>query len=49
MDKDPEASRGITEAGGGLSRGDPLNKEGPQGFVLPMGGVGGLQEPASQG
>jgi hypothetical protein len=49
MDEDPEAPRGITEAGGGLSRGDPLDEEGPQGFVLPMGGVGGLQEPASQG
>ena len=49
MHENPEAPRGITEAGGGLSRGDALDEEGPQGFVLPMGGVGGLQEPASQG
>ena len=31
---------------GCLGRGDPLDEEGPQGFALPMCGVGGLQEPA---
>ena len=48
MDEDPEAPRGVSEPGGGLGRGDPLDEESPLGFVPPMGGVGGLQESAGK-
>jgi len=48
MDEYPKAPRCITEASGGLSRRETVHEEGPQGFVMAMGGVGGFQEPASQ-
>ena len=48
MDEDPKAPRCVAEASGRLGRGETVDEEGPQGFVLPMGGVGGLQEPAGQ-
>src|SRR5262249_54751982 len=47
VDEDAEAAGGVTEASGRLGRREALDEEGPQGFVLPMGGVGGLQEAAS--
>ena len=48
MDEDPEAPRRVAEPSGRLGRWEAVDEEGPQGFVLPMGGVGGLQEPAGQ-
>ena len=48
MDKDAKAPGCIAEAGGCLGGGETVDEEGPEGFVLPMGGVGGLQEPACQ-
>ncbi len=48
MDEDAKAPRRVPEPSGRLGRRDTVDEEGPQGFVLPMGGVGGLQEPASQ-
>jgi len=41
MDEDPEASRGVTEPSGRLSRRESVDKEGPQRLILSMGGVGG--------
>ena len=48
MDEDAEAPRRVPEAGGGFGGWDAIDEEGPEGFVLPMGGVGGLQEPAGE-
>ena len=48
VDEDAEASRRVAEASGGLGRWEALDEEGPQGLVLSMGGVGGLQEAAGQ-
>ena len=48
MDEDTKAGGRIAESPGRLGGWDAVNEEGPEGFVLPMGGVGGLQEPASQ-
>ena len=48
MDEDPEAPGCVAEPSGGLGRGETVDEEGPQGFVLPMSGVGGLQEAAGQ-
>src|SRR5437588_394379 len=36
MDEDPEAPRCVPESSGCLGRGDTVDEEGPQGFVLPM-------------
>jgi hypothetical protein len=49
MDEDSEASGRVSEAGGRLGRGGLLDEEGAEGLVLPMSGVGGLQEAACQG
>ena len=49
MDEDPEAPRGVAELSSRLGRRDAVHEEGPQGFVLPVSGVGGLQESARQG
>src|SRR5262249_12490751 len=48
MDEDPEAPGCVPEPASGLSRGDPVDEERPQGFVFPMSGVRGLQEAAGQ-
>ena len=48
MDENAKASWCVAEAGGCLGGGEPFDEEGPQGFVLPVGGVGGLEEPACQ-
>jgi hypothetical protein len=48
MDQDPKTSGCVAEPGGCLGGGETVDEEGPQGFVLPMGGVGGLQEAACQ-
>ena len=48
MNKDAKASGRVPEASGRFGRGNTVDEEGPQGFVLPMGGVGWLQEPACQ-
>ena len=48
MDEDPEAARCVAEPSGRLGGGKAVDKEGPQCFVLPVGGVGGLQEPTRQ-
>ena len=47
MDEDAKTPWRVSEAGGRLGRGETLNEEGPEGLVLAMGGVGGLEEPAS--
>ena len=47
MDEDAKAPGRVAEASGHFGRGETVDEEGPEGFVLPMGGVGGLQEPAS--
>ena len=44
VDQDAEAARGIAEAAGGLLGGESVDEEGAQGFVLAVGGVGGLEE-----
>jgi len=49
MDEDSEASGRVSEAGGRLGRGGLLDEEGAEGLVLPMSGVGGLQEAACHG
>jgi len=48
MDEDPKTPRCIAEASGRLGRRETVDEEGPEGFVLPMGGVGGLQEAAGE-
>jgi hypothetical protein len=48
MDQDPKTSRCVPEPSGRFGGRDTIDEEGPQGFVLPMGGVGGLQEAARQ-
>jgi hypothetical protein len=48
MDEDAEAPRRVPEPSGRFGRRDTVDEEGPQGFVLPVCGVGGLQEAASQ-
>jgi len=48
MDEDAEAPRCIAEPAGRFGGGETIDEEGPEGFVLPVGGVGGLQEPACQ-
>jgi hypothetical protein len=46
MDKDTEASRGISEALGDFGSGEPIDEEGAQGLVLAVSRVGGLEEDA---
>ena len=48
MDEDTKAARCVAESPGGFGRWEPVDEEGPEGFVLSMVGVGGLQEEASQ-
>ena len=48
MTQHPEASRGTAQPSGGLRRGYTLHEIGPQGLVLSMGGVAGLQEDSGQ-
>ena len=47
VDKDPKTSWSISEAGGRLRRGETLNEKRPEGLVLAMSRVGGLEEPTS--
>jgi hypothetical protein len=44
MDKDTEASRGISEALGGIGCAEPIDEEGAQSLVLAVSRVGGLEE-----
>ena len=44
MDEDSEAPWGVTEATSGLGAGEAIDEEGAEGFVLAVGGVGGLEE-----
>ena len=48
MDEDAKAAGRVTESSGDFGGRDTVDEEGPEGFVLPMGGVGGLQEAAGQ-
>ena len=48
MDEDAKAARSIAEPPGRFGRGDTLDEEGAEGLVLPMVGVGWLQELAGQ-
>ena len=48
VDEDAETSRRVAEASGRLGRWEAVDEEGPEGLVLSMGGVGGLQEAAGQ-
>jgi len=40
----PEAARRVAEASCRLDRGDAIDEIRPEGFVLPVGGVGRLEE-----
>jgi hypothetical protein len=44
--QDTEASRGIPEAAGDLSRREILDEVGPEGFVLTMSGIRGFEKEA---
>jgi hypothetical protein len=48
MHQHTEAAGRVTESSGHLGGGDTLDEEGSEGFVLPMGGIGGLQEAPGQ-
>jgi hypothetical protein len=48
VNEDAKTPGGVAEASGRYGGGDPLDEEGPEGFILPVGGVGGFQEPAGQ-
>ena len=48
MDEDTKAAGCVAESSGGFGGWDAVDEEGPEGFVLSMVGVGGLQEEASQ-
>jgi hypothetical protein len=45
MNKDPQASRGVSETSGRLGRRETFDEEGSQSFVLAMRRVGRLEEP----
>ncbi len=44
MHENPEAAGGIAELGRGFGRGQAVHNEGPERFILALGGVGGLQK-----
>ena len=44
MNKNTEASWGVTEAASGLAAGQPLDEIGAKGLVLAVGGVGRLEK-----
>jgi hypothetical protein len=44
VDQNAEAAGAVAEASGGLVRGKALDEEGPEGLVLAVGGVLGLEE-----
>jgi hypothetical protein len=44
VDQDAKAARGVAEAVGGLFGAELVDEEGAEGFLLAMGGVGGLEE-----
>ena len=44
VNQDTETSRRVAKAAGGLLGGEMVDKEGAEGLVLAMGGVGGLEE-----
>jgi hypothetical protein len=46
MHQDAKATRRVTEPSGHFGGWNTFDEEGSEGFVLPMGGVGGLQEAA---
>ena len=48
MDQDAEASGGVTTTAGGFGRGQSLDEEGAQGFVLAVGGVLRLEKRAGE-
>jgi hypothetical protein len=48
VDEDAKAAGGIAEACGGLGGGEALDEVGAEGFVLAMGGGGGLEEVACE-
>jgi hypothetical protein len=48
MDEDTKAAGCVAESPGGFGGWDTVDEEGPEGFVLSVVGVGGLQEEASQ-
>jgi hypothetical protein len=48
VNEDPETARRIPKAPRGLLGRKLLDKESAQGFVLAMGGIGGLQEGLSR-
>ena len=48
VDEDAETPRRVAEARRRLGRGDTVDEEGAEGFVLTVSGVGGLEEPARQ-
>ena len=44
MDKDAEASRGVTEAVSNLGTGKSFHEEAAEGLVLAVGGIAGFEE-----
>ena len=49
MAQDAKRAWGIAKALGDVNRGDPFDEEGAEGFVLALGGGGGLEEEAGFG
>ncbi len=45
---DAEGARGVTEESSGVLGGGIINKEGAEGLVLSMGGIGRLEEEAGE-
>jgi hypothetical protein len=48
MNQNAEATRRVAEPSGHLGRWGAIYEEGPQGFVLALGGAGGIQEAVRQ-
>jgi hypothetical protein len=48
MAKDPETSWRVAETTSGLGRRESVDEIGSKGFVLPMGGIGRLEEEAGR-
>jgi hypothetical protein len=48
MDKDPKASRGISEALGDFGSRETIDEEGAESLVLTVSGIGRLEEDAGE-
>ena len=48
VNKDAEASWGVTEPASGLGTGNPFDEKGAEGFVLAVRGIGGFEKGAGE-